>query len=91
MDADLLREVDKARGLAKRSTFIEWQVSQTFQLNKIRDELRGLCDDLLNNILTMNNLPQEVKSSRSTQLMINEARRKVEQIKNHIEAQTKHA
>jgi len=88
MDAGLLREVDKARGLAKRSTFIEWQVSKAFQLDKIRDDLYGICDDLLNEILLVDNLPIEVRSLDSIQVMISEARKRVEKIRKIIKATT---
>jgi len=81
MDPNLLREVEKARGLAKRSTFIEWQVSKAFELDRMRDDLYDLCDNLLNKILVLQNLPPEVRSLRNMQKMINEARSKVETIK----------
>lgn len=81
MDPDLLREVEEARGLTKRSTYIEWQVSKAFQLDKMRDDLYELCDNLLNKILVLQNLPQEVRSLPSIQKMINEARKNAEKIK----------
>ena len=85
MDTDLLKEIEKARGLAKRSTYIEWQVSKAFQLDKMRDDLYELCDDLLNKILVLQNLPQQVRSLPSLQEMIHEARERVEKIKKLIE------
>jgi len=85
MDSNLLREVDEARGLAKRSTFIEWQVYKAFQLDKMRDDLYELCDDLLNRILVLGSLPQDVRSSASIQGMILEARENVEKIKKLVE------
>lgn len=81
MDPKLLQEIEHARGLAKRSTFIEWQVSKAFQLDKMRDDLYELCDDLLNKILVLNSLPRDVRSSHAIQAMINEARENVEKIK----------
>jgi len=74
MDIDLFKEVEEARGLVKRSTFIEWQVSKAFQLDNMRDDLYELCDDLLNKILVLQNLPQQVRSLPSIQQMIHEAR-----------------
>ena len=85
MDTDLLKEIEEARGLAKRSTYIEWQVSKAFQLDKMRDDLYELCDDLLNKILVLQNLPQQVRSLPSLQEMIHEARERVEKIKKLIE------
>lgn len=85
MDPDLLREVDEVRGIAKRSTFIEWQVSKAFQLDKMRDDLYELCDKLLNKILVLQNLPADVRSLPSIQEMIHEARGSVEKIKKLIE------
>jgi len=85
MDPNLFREIEKARGLAKRSTYIEWQVSKAFQLDKMRDDLYELCDDLLNKILVLQNLPQQVRSLPSLQEMIHEARERVEKIKKLIE------
>lgn len=81
MDPDLLREVEEARGLAKRSTFIEWQVSKAFQLDEMRYDLYELCDTLLDKILVLENIPQEVRSSHAIQKMVNEARENVEKIK----------
>ena len=81
MDPDLFREVEEARGLAKRSTYIEWQVSKAFQLDKMRDDLYELCDTLLDKILVLENIPQEVRSLHDIQMMINEARKNVEKIK----------
>jgi hypothetical protein len=88
MDPDLLREVEEARGLAKRSTFIEWQVSKAFQLDKMRDDLEDLCNDLLRKILVLDGLPEEVKSLQSVQTMINEARKRVEKMEKLLEKTT---
>lgn len=85
MDPELLKEVEKARGLAKRSTFIEWQVAKAFQLDTIRDSLEELCDDLLNEILILQRVPTEVRSLESVQKIINDARERVEKIKELIE------
>lgn len=85
MDPNLFREVEEARGLAKRSTFIEWQVSKAFQLDTIRDSLEELCDDLLNEILVLQRVPTEVRSLESVQKIINDARERVEKIKELIE------
>lgn len=84
MDPGLLREVEEARGLAKRSTYIEWQVSKAFQLDKMRYDLYELFDDILKKILVLDNLPKEVRSLPSIQEMIHEAREKVEKIKKLI-------
>jgi len=84
----LAREVDEAQGLAKRSTFIEWQVSKAFQLDKMRDDLYELCDDLLDKILALDTIPQEVRSLPHVQKMINEARERVEKIKKLIDTTT---
>jgi len=84
MDPDLLKEVEEARGLAKRSTFIEWQVSKAFQLDKMRDDLYELFDDVLKKILVLDNLPKEVRSLPSIQKMIHETRERVEKIKKLI-------
>lgn len=88
MDPDLLKEVEEARGLAKRSTFIEWQVSKAFQLDKMRDDLEDLCNDLLRKILVSDNLAEEVRSLQSVQTMINEARKRVEKIEKLLEKTT---
>ena len=81
MDPNLFREVEESRGLAKRSTYIEWQVSKAFELDKMRDDLYELCDDLLNKTLVLNSLPRDVRSSHAIQKMINEARENVKKIK----------
>lgn len=60
MNSELLREVDEARGLAKRSTYIEWQVYKAFQLDKMRNDLDDLFGDLLQRILVLENLPQKL-------------------------------
>jgi len=69
----------------KNPTFIEWQVSKAFQLDKMRDDLYELCDGLLNKILVLQNLPQQVRSLPSLQEMIHKARERVEKIKKPIE------
>lgn len=78
----MLKKVDDTPDLAKRSTYIEWQVSKAFQLDKMRDDLYELCDNLLDEILVLDNLPQEAKSLSTIQKMINEARQKVKKNKN---------
>jgi metal-responsive CopG/Arc/MetJ family transcriptional regulator len=80
MDPKLLREVDESRGLVKRSTYIEWQVSKAFQLDTMRHDLYELCDELLGKILVLENLPKEVRSLHAIQEMLNEARKNVEKI-----------
>jgi hypothetical protein len=84
MDPELLREVDEARDLAKRSTYIEWQVYKAFQLDKMRNDLDDLFGDLLDRILVLENLPPEVRLIPSVQKMIAEARERVEKIKELI-------
>lgn len=88
MAPDVFREVEDARGLAKRSTFIEWQVSKAFQLDEMRGDLEDLCDDLLKKILVLDNLPKEVRSSQSVQTMISEARKRVQKIEQLLEKTT---
>jgi len=84
MDPELLREVDEARGLAKRSTYIEWQVYKAFQLDKMRNDLDDLFGDLLHRILVLENLPTEVRLIPSVHKMIAEARERVEKMKEFI-------
>jgi hypothetical protein len=84
MDPELLREVDEARGLAKRSTYIEWQVYKAFQLDKMRNDLDDLFGDLLDRILVLEDLPPEVRLIPSVHKMISEARERVEKIKELI-------
>jgi len=84
MDSGLLREVDEARGLAKRSTYIEWQVYKAFQLDEMRNDLDDLFDNLLHRILILENLPAEVRLIPSVHKMISEARERVEKIKQLI-------
>lgn len=81
MSSKLLEEIEEARGLAKRSTFIEWQVSKAFQLDKIRDSLEELCDDLLNEVLQLQRFPTEVRSLEGVQKIINDGRERVEKVK----------
>jgi len=88
MDPNLFREVEEARGLAKRSTFIEWQVSKAFQLDKMRYDLEDLCNDLLRKILVLGSLPKEVRSLQGVQTMVNEARKRVEKIEKLLEKTT---
>jgi len=88
MSPEVFKEVEQARGLAKRSTFIEWQVSKAFQLDSIRSSLEELCDYLMNKILVLQHIPEEVRSKDSVQTMINDAREKIEKIKELIETTT---
>lgn len=85
MDPILLQEIEDTRGLAKRSTFIEWQVSKAFKLDMMRDSLEEICDDLLNKILVLQRIPKEVRSIRNVQMMIDDARERVEKMKKLIE------
>ena len=88
MAPELFKEVEEARGLVKRSTFIEWQVDKAFQLDKIRDSLEELCDDLLDKILALQRIPEEVRSKYNVPSMIDDAREKIEKIKELIETTT---
>ena len=88
MSPEVFKEVEQVRGLAKRSTFIEWQVAKAFQLDSIRGSLEELCDDLLNKILVLKRIPKEATSVHNIQTMINDARERIEKIKELIETTT---